>query len=104
MKQRGAEKTDFTLQTTPGLPQSGLDKRIFDPDWKLRAGWTLSEIKSSHGVFRPKIFCFTKNGETYNEDDLAVERYRLFDYRLGQGVFAPRVNPPAKVQGRGGWR
>lgn len=85
-------KQTFTLQTSPGLPQSKLDKTIFHSDWRLRAGWEWSERKGKND--KPMIFFYRGDRgmqSGHSDYDLAVERSREFkrEYKGGQWCYVP---------------
>ncbi|KAJ6084356.1 hypothetical protein N7486_011156 [Penicillium sp. IBT 16267x] len=88
-------KEAFTLQTSPGLPQSELDKTIFHPNWKLRGGWEGKKGESKDGhpmfIFRQRDQDKRIMGVSYSEDFLATERSKEFkmDYQNGQPYYRP---------------
>lgn len=60
----------------------------------------LSQRKSAYakfGGFQPQIFCFTKDGETINEDDLAIERGRVYEWKIEKKAYRLKANPPEKL-------
>ncbi|KAJ5639165.1 uncharacterized protein N7484_007027 [Penicillium longicatenatum] len=106
-------KETFILQTSPGLPQSDLDKTIFHPNWRLKAGWEWreSKVRDGHSMFifyhrdqKPRGMC-----HGFSEDDLARERSMEFrkEYKHGQVHYVPTKKSAARKDdgfcGSGRW-
>lgn len=81
----------FVLKVSPGLPQSWLDKRIFNEKWELRRDWEKTPGRTN--------FVNTLNREEeFSRSDLAEIRGK--DYRKcpdGRYIYAPHRNGSGKA-------
>jgi hypothetical protein len=69
------------LKTSPGLPQTDSDKKIFYPNWELRPGWVCEEYKDNDGK---QGLAFRRRGAAPNpfdckEKTLAAIRGKEFE-------------------------